>query len=310
MANMKLETLRFDGSLMALSLIHTGASTKNGINNMTNRLPFIINGKEEKIPYVTGNGIRGILRRMILDDFFEQVNYTPKTPRLHYLKSGGALETEISASDAARIFVDLRRDIHNYIAPLSLFGFALGNQTLTGKFTVGCAVPFCRELNQLLPQSSTISYHDIVNDDIFTTRHAERDLSEEVQANMKDKDEEPTIQMKVNWECIIPGTVLYHYFCLLDTNEVEKSCFARIIELFKQRPYVGGKKSIGWGEVRLDYPTIQYSTDGYFKFLREHRSEILAILEKYDKINIKAKAKKPKSLLGQVVADPDEAEAV
>ena len=267
-----METLTFEGTLTALTSIHTGGDEKTGVENMMRKLVFIVDGEEELVPIIDGNSIRGNLRRLLLKDFFDQVGYTIKTPRLYYLLSGGALE-EVSTSDAGHLNLQMRREIRAFLPPLSLLGASMGNQAFTGKLIVAKALPICKELNNFLPIQSQISYHSYITES-FNTRRAEREMPETVADNLRTKDDEPTIQMKVSLECFAPGTRFYHKFMLQDTTTVEKSCFARMIELWRERPFVGGKSAVGYGEIKIDYPKLTLNSELYLAWLQENKTEI------------------------------------
>lgn len=266
--------------MTALTTIHTGGDEKTGVENMMRKLVFIVDGEEELVPIIDGNSIRGNLRRLLLKDFFDLMGYTIRTPRLYYLLSGGALE-EVSSQDSGTLNLAMRRDIRAYLPPLSLLGASMGNQAFTGKLVVAKALPICRELNDFILVQSKLSYHKFITES-FNTRRAERELPEAVQANQR--AEEPTIQMKVSLECFAPGTRFYHKFMLLDATPIEKSCFARMIELWRQRPFVGGKSAVGYGEVKIEYPTLTWTSEDYLAWITESKAEIVKVLESLDRV--------------------------
>lgn len=283
-----METLTFEGTLTALTTIHTGGDEKTGVENMMRKIEYIVDDERELIPIIDGNSIRGNLRRLLLNDFFEQLGYTIKTPRLYYLLSGGALE-EVSAQDSGSMNLQLRREIRAMLPPLSLLGCSMGNQAFTGKLVVSKALPVCRELNNYIPFQSKLSYHEYITES-FHTRRAEREIPENVEANQK--AEEPTIQMKVTLECFAPGTRFYHKFMLMDCTSIEKSCFARMIELWRQRPFVGGKSAVGYGEIKIDYPKLKLTGETYLTWLRENKADITKLLEKLDTVSVVKPKKK------------------
>jgi hypothetical protein len=256
---------------------------------MMRAIDFIVDGEARPIQIIDGNSIRGNLRRLLLNDFFAQLGYQIKTPRLYYLLSGGALE-EVSTQDSGYLNLQLRREIRALIPPLSLLGCSMGNQAFTGKLIVAKALPICRELNDYLPVQSKIALGNYLTES-FNTRRAERELPEAVQANQR--QEEPTIQMKVNLQCFAPGTKFYHKFMLMDTTPLEKSCFARMVELWRERPFVGGKSAVGYGEVKLDYPTLTLTSEFYLNWLQENKDAVTQLLSKLDTVpQTKAKAQK------------------
>lgn len=284
-----METVTYEGTLTALSTIHTGGDLKTGVACMMRAIDFIVDGEARPIQIIDGNSIRGNLRRLLLNDFFAQLGYQIKTPRLYYLLSGGALE-EVSTQDSGYLNLQLRREIRALIPPLSLLGCSMGNQAFTGKLIVAKALPICRELNDYLPVQSKIALGNYLTES-FNTRRAERELPEAVQANQR--QEEPTIQMKVNLQCFAPGAKFYHKFMLMDTTPLEKSCFARMVELWRERPFVGGKSAVGYGEVKLDYPTLTLTSEFYLNWLQENKDAVTQLLSKLDTVpQTKAKAQK------------------
>ena len=45
-----------------------------------------------------------------------------------------------------------------------------------------------------------------------------------------------------------------------------------MFELWKERPYLGGKSGTGYGKVKLDYPEINsLSDDDYLKYVDENK---------------------------------------
>jgi CRISPR/Cas system CSM-associated protein Csm3 (group 7 of RAMP superfamily) len=97
------------------------------------------------------------------------------------------------------------------------------------------------------------------------------------------KKEEPTIQMKYNLETFTPGARFYHKFMLMDTTPIEKSCFARMLELWMERPFVGGKSATGYGQVKIEYPTMKYTSESYLAFLSERKKDIVKSLDHMEK---------------------------
>ncbi len=276
----KTETLTIEGTLTALTTIFSGGDDKTGVESSLRRIDYIIDDEKTDVPIIDGNSIRGYLRRLILTDFFNQVGYEIKTPKLFYLLSGGALE-EVELQESGKLNLQLRREIRANIPPLSLLGGSIGNQAFAGKIVVAKALPICKELNDFLPMQSKLSYHEFLTE-TFATRHAEREPPETVQS--KKKQEEPTIQMKVNLECFAPGTRFYHKFLLLDTLKIEKSCFARMIELWKERPFIGGKSAVGYGEIKIDYPKMEWTSEAYLNYLQENKETVKQSLERIEKL--------------------------
>jgi hypothetical protein len=283
-----METIQIDGTLKAVSKIHTGSNTNTGIHSGIRKEEYLMpNGETELIPIIPGTGIRGNLRRLLLRDFFEQAGYTIKTPRLFYLFSGGALEN-VDAKDNGTMNLALRRTVRMSLHPLSLLGASIGNQAFAGKLCIGDASLICKEMNSFLPLQSEVSHYTMTGW-TFATRRAERELPETVEQHLSEKQKqansnpEPIIQMKVNIEYLLPGSRFYHKYYLLDTCDLEKSCFARMVELWKERPFVGGKSAVGYGEVQIEYPKLTWTSSKYLQWIKDNKAEVCRVLEQLDK---------------------------
>ena len=279
-----METLRFKGNLTALSPIHHGGSEDYGTTKLILTLPTVIinplTGKEEidNIPTIHGNAIRGYLRRLIMDDFLTQLDYELDSKKVyHFLFTGGILEA-LDSKDKGAINLSLKKEIRELIPPISLVGSALGNQMIQGKLKVGMADIVCAETKHYIEEYSDYDFsaYNLKGSD-FGTRLD--DLKEE-----RDDDEQAH-QMKYEFETLIRGTKFTHEFILEDCNSIEKACFHRMMSLWEERPYLGGKSGTGYGKVRLDYQGIDDLTDiSYLNYLHDRKEEISNLLDELVKI--------------------------
>ena len=91
--------------------------------------------------------------------------------------------------------------------------------------------------------------------------------------------------MKYEFETLIRGTKFTHEFILEDCNSIEKACFRRMIDLWEERPYLGGKSGTGYGKLKLDYPEIDELTDtAYLDYIHERKEEMCNLLDELVKI--------------------------
>jgi len=268
---------KYIGTILAISPIFHGGNEKTG---STPLLRTVHLWSEEKsnlvtIPYISGNSIRGKLRRLIMQDFFSLIDY-PKNRNLkihHIFFSGGVLE---STESYGNIDLQLRTNIQNYIPPLSIFGSAIGNQMVSGKMKVGHAFPFCQEYKPNIP---TDFYNDerlnkpvrIFTDESFHTR--KDDLKAERQ------EDEQAIQMKIDYECFIPGTKFFHWFAFEYPNNIELSCFGRMMKLWAENPNIGGSSAVGDGLISFSYSPTFVSDNEYLEFINRNQNVITEILE-------------------------------
>jgi len=276
-----MKTIRIIGHITALSPIHHGGNEKTGSEVLFRTMKFKIGSEFLDIPYIDGNAVRGILRRMIMKDFLEKTSYGDfKSVRAyHTFFSGGVLET-VEKDSQGSLSLELRRTIREFLPPLSLFGSTYGNQAFSGKMIAGKILPLCRELAEqgMIQTTKEIdslpSFHEL-KDFIFQTRR------DELRAERN--DDEQAVQMLINFQVLIPGSEFAHYFHLSDTTPVEEGCFRRCISLWQQHPYIGGKQSSGQGEIKFEYNLSNLASENnYLKFLSLNKEKINDLIAKLD----------------------------
>lgn len=250
-----MNTDRYRGYLVARTPIHHGGDEKAGTTSLVRRITYVEGGRRMEVPIVSGNSIRGSLRRLVMRDMLDRLDcQLTNLKTYHTLFAGGTL-TE-NERDGGRINLETRERMTSRIPPVAVFGTAVGNQMIEGKLKCGIARPVCLELAHLTPEvddgivpsiksiKELISYQELVGFDFLTRRDdikGEREEGERAQ------------QMIAEFEVVLPGTVFAQNMSLLDASDVERGVLGRAIELWRERPYVGGKSGSGYGEVELHY---------------------------------------------------------
>ncbi len=277
-----LKIMRYEGWMLAKSPIHHGGNEKTGSTPVL-RTVYLYNAQlgDVLIPYVNGNAIRGKLRRLIMRDFLELISMKVEdlgVKLYHVFFTGGALES--TEETYGSIDLGMRKKVYELLPPVALMGCAIGNQIITGKLKVGHAFPVCKEYKDFLPvqfqnDSRIEMYVRTFTDESFRTR--KDDLKAER------AEDEQAIQMKIDYECFVPGTLFYHWFSLEMPTPVEESCFGRMIELFRESPYIGGMSSIGNGEVAFEYTPKPADSVIYRSFLTDSNKEIKEFINELKK---------------------------
>jgi len=186
------------------------------------------------IPCISGNSIRGVMRRLVMRDFLDMIELKQiDKSNYHMLFSGGVLNQSTKYED-----IDKRRKLLDFCPMLGVFGSAIGNMTISGLMGVGFAYPICMEMG-----NSDRSFWEYI-DMIFQTRLDDFKI-------MDDNDNKDAIQMKYEYEVFIPGTSFSHSFKFIESDELLNSAFWRAIKLFKQNPHIGGMFSVGNSEIDL-----------------------------------------------------------
>ncbi len=271
---------KFEGVMLAISPIFHGGDEKTGSTPVLRSITIFNEKKGEfqKIYHVSGNSVRGKLRRALMYDFFQQIGKPAQEVEnlkvYHLFFGGGKLES--SDKDTGVIDLEIRRKIRSIIPPLALFGSAVKNQMIPGILKNGHAFPICLETLSMIPEKfhslpqAQKSIRTFTDTSFFTRR-------DDLQAERE--DDEQAIQMKVDYEVFIPGTAFYHWFALEHPNELELSTFGHMMELFGQSPFLGGKSSTGDGEVTFRYEPELPSGELYRNFLQNSKNQILELLE-------------------------------
>lgn len=273
---------RIEGRIRAISQIYSGGDEKTGITLGLNRLKYLLDdGESIEVPYVSGNEVRGFLRRLTFADFCELAGYEIDLKTIsgkalfHTLMSGGILQA-VEEKVSGTIDLSFKAKLYKSCPPARLFGFSFGNQMLEGHLKVSNMIPICVELEKFFP-------FDIWNDKFpgqvsFKPRSIYELLGVTFQTRRDDLREErgekeQAVQMKVEHEVFCPGSTFNHELIIEDPNELILSTVSRIISLWQAKPYIGGKSSIGFGNINIAYD-LDAGERVYLKFIEDNKKEI------------------------------------
>jgi CRISPR/Cas system CSM-associated protein Csm3 (group 7 of RAMP superfamily) len=269
------------GVLTALSPIFHGGSEKTGAVVLLNRLKFIVDGRPTDVPIVSANQVRGRLRRLLTADFLELVDYKMDLGQKSYQKlyhtlfAGGVLEAVEEESESAVVDLNLKFKVVKYVLPLRLFGCSYANQMIEGRVLVGHMLPVCKELRDYIGVDSDISFYQLIAR-AFQTRRDELRIT-------RTEGEEQAVQALIEYECFAPGTRFYHEIRLETTKDEELldlSTLYRAVELWRENPFVGGKSSVGFGKLRIEYEWPKpVSSRPYLEYVEKNRDEIVKVLD-------------------------------
>lgn len=210
----------------------------------------------EYVPTIMGNSIRGVLRRICMYNFCEQVGITALDDVwYHRLFTGGTIDDSTGFEDVTQ-----KRKLIDLCPMIGLFGCAIGNQTIQGSLRVGQAKLKCLENG-----NGQQSHYNLTNI-IFGTRLDSEKTENLIIVNQTDST--ATHQMLYEYEVINRGAEFEHSLACVSQDPLIQSAFLQMIELFKSDPYITAKESIGHGE--LDLTNLIYTSDiGNLRYL-EH----------------------------------------
>ena len=285
---------RYEGWMLAKSPIAHFGNEKTGSTPVLRTIYMHVEGQGEvPIPYINGNAVRNKIRRLFMRDFFFLIGLDPEELHkklYHFFFSGGSLENieyDEEEKDSKKknlqgvIDLGLKKRIRTLLPCVSLMGGAFTNQIMQGKLKVGHCFPICSEYRNFLPESLKQDARGTMSVRAFTDEsfHTRRD---DLRAGRT--EDEQAVQMKIDYECFIPGTKFYHWFALEVPTDMDKSAFGRYTEIFKASPFLGGMSGTGDGEVIFEYQPEFPSSVAYSEFIQSHKEEIINLLIELQKL--------------------------
>lgn len=312
-----MRTISFEGVATAISsIIHNGGE-QNGIATMLRREKFVQpDGSVEKVPIISGNSIRGILRDVGMYDMLQKVGYGVNKDSgevtglplsaFYFLFSGGAL----SSTGESGINVDKFRKMKELVPLIGIFGGAIGNAIMPGKVKIGKLVPICKETLHLLPtkyrNENAESIWEYCQTEMYTRKDDEkndkvrgmidtdvRNLLSGGTAKVDITKSSTAQQMMYRVESLAAGTQFYWKIVLEDATDIEFESFINALLVFSKAPYLGGRSAVGHGEISIKMDNwieidSRANLDGkevdlplmkkYFNHLENNKDEICSML--------------------------------
>jgi len=267
------------GTATALSPIVHGGEQRGTTMTEFRRVKAVVEGKVELLPVISGNSVRGILRRRCAEFSLQAagIDSVKHLATYQLLFGGGKLGGKKGSHKAAGqipdkyINVAEERTLRELLPALSVFGGSLFNRILGGKLDPSEWMPICREAKGMLPeeyheQAEQFSMYDLLDIIPFTRRDSAKErrlqqyldadtlaiYEQQKEATQDDDEKEQAQQGRYAYEALIPGTVFAVEFVLHDLDEVEMGTFLGGLALFATYPRIGGRAGWGWGKVKLN----------------------------------------------------------
>jgi len=231
------------------------------------RTPKNIERKEDMLPCISGNSVRGKMRRLIMADFCKRIGIEKIDKRIyHTMFTGGFLDQSTQYEDLEKMeqFVMM-------CPAFGLLGAAIGNMTIEGDMKIGWAYPLCRERG-----TGEKSYWQYL-DTVFQTKHDSSKIEKKLKLSQEDyneKQKEQKHQMKYEYEVFSDGTPFEHRLACVSENSLLISAFWHCLKLFNDSPYIGGMSAVGNGEVKPKWKLQENGGKEYLNYLEEKKDEI------------------------------------
>lgn len=268
---------------LASSLVH-GGDESLGTTKLFRTKGWVFEGDLVRIPVMSGNAIRGMWRRAcaiaFMDEYLAAGGQQLSLTAFHFLTSGGSL----TGSGGAGINLAAERELRSLIPHLGLFGGAGMGRIHAGKLYVDEAVPVCRETVPILRKiwpgiddepTAHLSVRDLTEvhgysrqDDSkkhestpYMLPNAKEQVTSLLQAKeVDDTASDPGVSQQMRYEQVelVAGTVLFHRWGFrLPATAMELAGLGAGLLRWAQRPSLGGRNSIGHGNVVPTYQGIE-----------------------------------------------------
>src|SRR3990167_6249730 len=227
-------------------LVHGSFGQSAGNATLIRRLPIVSLPGMPRVPVVSGNSLRGALRRLVFRDLFGRACIGPgvlpgrQWDRLYAaLANGGHLEGSEQTYKP-----DAVKALRAALPPLSMFGAALYSWMLPGRMSVGILWPVCQETvaaRLCQPGTAPLVMAEGLVEEGSHCRHVDR--------TEQDPETSGVTPMPTTVETLSTGAVLVSQIAFASNSRpAERGAVLHGIALLRS---LGGKAGIGLGNVRV-----------------------------------------------------------
>ena len=299
-------TTTWTGTLQAVSSIaHDGE--RRGTVSLLRRERFATpQGEFVHVPVISGNALRGALRRTACDLFVDALELEGdlSLPAAQLLRGGGGA---LHKSSKAPLTGSRLARLRQLVPPVAVFGGTVGSRTLSGALQVGKVVPHLVETAHLLAPTPAVDIASTTSlRDVFTATQLETYTRvEDTEAVLSVSavpvrpdgsleartvlEEAPAAaggagQMLFRVETFPAGTRFDVWLQLLRADPIASDFTREVVQAFTAGGRLGGRRGIGHGRFTADWtitvtPTIDGDDGvGWREQLLGHRQEILDLL--------------------------------
>lgn len=291
-----MRTTRWQGTLTAVSSIAHGGQTRGTITLLRRELVSAPNGDLVHVPVVSGNTLRGRLRRLGEELLRDAVGYEGllHPAAAHALRGGGSLaKTGHEPLSGNRL-----QQLRELVPQIGVFGAAGGGTIINGALDVGKVVPHLSETSHITGATTARSAFTGTQLEAYTRQDDGdgHDFAGVITPAGEDGAElifdaagrpEPVLrgsnQMLFHIETFPAGTVFSTWLRLRRPSPLEMAFFLEVLQTFRTDGRLGGRVGIGHGQVRADLTADSTAPEedlpDWRAVVDQHREEILTALQ-------------------------------
>lgn len=222
----------------------------------------------DEVPVISGNAIRGVLRRLGMRDYVQRIGMERLNPEAyHQLFTGGTINKSTEWNDVGR-----RRAFIEACPIIAILGAATGNQTIQSKLKMGGARLRCKENG-----TGELSWRELV-DVTFQTRNDSAKLENDLDLDGIDGE---IHQMIYHHEVIVMGAELDAEFSAFNLTPLQFSAAHALLAALLEQPYLGGNSARGFGLVDVEAAGVddlaahcELRAAPYYEYLAQNKERI------------------------------------
>lgn len=289
-----MSTAAWTGVLTAVSSIAHAGETRGTITLLRRELVTLPDGRQVHVPIISGNTLRGRLRRIGEELLRDTLAYEGQLhpAAAHALRGGGSL----AKSSHEPLSGNRLQALRTLVPQIGIFGAAGGGAIIDGALDVGKVVPHVAETNHITGAHSTASAFTSTQIEAYTRQddssaHDFGDVLAATPLTHLTFDELgcPEVtpgpgksqQMLFNIETFPIGTRFSTWIRLRRPTDLELAFFTEVLATFTADARIGGRIGIGHGQLHVNLsPTTDHPapTADWRAHLCDRRAEILAAL--------------------------------
>ena len=239
------------------------------------KAPVVMPEGVEHVPIVSGNALRGQMRRIVMRDLLDQCGMQVGAPGYDRIYAAVANGGTLTGSDN-NVNPTAIRTMREVCPPLSVFGAALYTHMLAGRMSVGICWPVC---DVTLSKGLVAERHRLNGQNGLNASYLEWETS---YVRLPEKERQNTEATKVEpmpytIEIVPPGVVLESEILFAgDTTPIEMSCAAWALDRVES---LGGKDGIGMGRLTMSHNGDAAPYEEWRRSVASEPAAVRAILE-------------------------------
>lgn len=219
----------------------------------------------DQVPYISGNSIRGLNRRLVMKDFCDRVGIDKLDKDVyHQLFTGGNITESTGFEDIVK-----RQELIAMCPMLGLFGSAIGNMTIQGTLKAGAARLKCQENG-----TGPLNYWELVETN-FATRldSSKTEYGIDIDETNPGKNKSAN-QMKYEYEAFVKGAEFDSVMAETSGNDLLMSAFWHMLKLFSDYGYIAGNSARDNGLIQINTEHDYTPESQYAEYLEANKSQI------------------------------------